>query len=404
MLAFSQYLTEAKEGVEPDKGGSQHNEIMGRVYERATALGVHENTGAKRNTNLDYIKRIKKMKEDQARDLELLPPAIAKSALESAKTSHQAYLHSLKNNHGVNLDDISEVMHTSKGIDDIVGKKVDRTQNPHDIAVKIGNGSKAVYHGASLKKTQGTLSNNLHAPFSSHGKDVTGIGSETSNIWKSGIAAAGLSGLTQKQVKEHRKDPNVIAAYKEAQKQVVQHHADSFNAADTENQKKHLRYLMKLDYEKALPYDYVNGEKGKAVPIEDMEHTKALNNAKGFVAVPKGTMTHIYDHQGRHLLSVEHRATHGAFVSMQANAKLGSMKTPKEGVPAKPHSLADTKASAIASRVKLPYVRPGSGRVSQTGSPIQSMPKPGVRVAPNGYPEHMHQAHKDSMYMGHIDT
>ncbi len=407
MLAFSQYLIEAKEGVEPDKGGSQHNEIMGRVYERATALGVHNSTGARRNTNLEYIKRIKKTKEDQAKDLELLPPAIAKSALESAKKSQQAYLESLRKNHNIDLDDITEVMHTSKGIDDIVGKKLDRTQNPHDIAVKVGDGKNAFYHGASLKKTQGTLSNNLHTPFSSHGKDVTGIGSEVSNIWKAGMDAAGLKGLTQKQVKERRKDPAIIEAYKAAQKQVIQHHADSFNAADPENQKKHLRYLMKLDYEKTVPYDYVNGEKGKAVPIEDMDHTKAVNDAKGFVAVPKGTMTHIYDHEGRHILSVEHRATHGAFVSMQANAKLGSMKAPKEGAPSRPHSLADSKAAVAASRVRLPYNRPGSGRVPQTGSAIQNIetPKVAARIAPNGWPEHMHQAHVDkSSHMGYQDS
>jgi hypothetical protein len=50
-------------------------------------------------------------------------------------------------------------------------------------------------------------------------------------------------------------------------------------------------------------------------------------------------------------------------------------------------------------------------RVAQTGSPFQSMARPGIkrkppsqRLAPNGYPEHMHQAHKDTTYMGHQDT
>lgn len=404
MITFSTYLIEAKEGVEPDKGGSKHNEVMGRVYERATALGVHEKTGAKHNFDPEYIKRIKKMKEDQKRDLETLPPAVAKSALDSAKNSTDAYLHSLVHNHKMDLNKISEVFHTSKGIDNLVGRTVDRTQNPHDIVVKAGK----KYHGASLKKTQGTLSNNLHNPFSSHGKDVTGIGHETSNIWNAGIEAAGMKGMSGKDIKARRKDPAVINSYKAAQKQVVAHHADSFNAANLDNQKKHLRYLMKLDYDKSIPYDYVNGEKKKAVPIEDMDHTKAVNDSQGFTAVPKGTMTHIYDDQGRHLLSVEHRATHGAFTSMQANAKLGSMKPPKEGVPAKPHTLADPEAAASASkvpveRVRLPYARKGAGRVPSTGSAMQTMrpKKIGTRVAPNGYPEHMHQAHTDTTYMGH---
>jgi len=50
-------------------------------------------------------------------------------------------------------------------------------------------------------------------------------------------------------------------------------------------------------------------------------------------------------------------------------------------------------------------------RVAQTGSPFQAMAKPGVkrpqpstRVAPNGYPEHMHQAHKDTSHMGYQDS
>lgn len=54
--------------------------------------------------------------------------------------------------------------------------------------------------------------------------------------------------------------------------------------------------------------------------------------------------------------------------------------------------------------VRKPKPQKGAERVPQTGSPFQSMPRPGFRVAPNGYPEHMHQAHKDSMYMGHIDS
>lgn len=54
---------------------------------------------------------------------------------------------------------------------------------------------------------------------------------------------------------------------------------------------------------------------------------------------------------------------------------------------------------------------PEQRRVAQTGSPFQAMAKPGVkrpqpstRVAPNGYPEHMHQAHKDTSHMGYQDS
>lgn len=420
MLSFSIYLNEAKEGVEPDKGGSKYNEVMGRVYERATALGVHERTGSKNNKDPEHVARIKKMISDQAEDVKKLPPAILKSALESAKNSTDAYLNSLQKNHGINLNDISEVHHTSKGISHLLGRDVAQRDNPHDIVVRIGKGKNSKLHGASLKKTQGTLSNNLLNPFSSHGV-TTGIGHGVADLWKKGMAEVGLDNASGDEIKARRKDKDVVDSYKNTQKKVIAHHVDTFNAATLDQQKKHLRYMMKLDYDKELPYDYVNGEKKKAIPIEDMEHTKVLNNATSLNAVPKGTLLHIYDQDGRHLLSVEHRATHGPYKSMQANGKLGTLNPPK-GAPAlkKDNVLADPEAAKSAATV--PLERAIGKRVQRQRTPMQaaapqsdlspfkSMSKPGIkrpppsqRVAPNGYPEHMHQAHIDNTIGGHTD-
>lgn len=68
----------------------------------------------------------------------------------------------------------------------------------------------------------------------------------------------------------------------------------------------------------------------------------------------------------------------------------------------------DTPSSATvySAGPRLPYKRKGAGRVPQTGSAFQQMVKRGVnsRVAPNGWPEHMPQAHKDTTYMGHQDV
>lgn len=56
-------------------------------------------------------------------------------------------------------------------------------------------------------------------------------------------------------------------------------------------------------------------------------------------------------------------------------------------------------------------VPPQQRRVTQTDSPFQSMQRPGIkrpppsqRMAQNGYPEHMHQAHKDNTFGGFQDT
>jgi hypothetical protein len=64
----------------------------------------------------------------------------------------------------------------------------------------------------------------------------------------------------------------------------------------------------------------------------------------------------------------------------------------------------------LLSNVK-PSVPMQQRRVAQTGSPFQSMARPGIkrpppshRLAPNGYPEHMHQAHKDNSNGGFQDS
>lgn len=425
MLGFGEYLTERAAAPKAKKEKKpNYNEIMGRVYERATALGVHEGTGAKRNKDKNYLAKIEELRNKQESDIKALPPEIRDSALQSAQNSVTAYLGSLQKNHGVNLNDISEVHHTNKGIDNLVGRDVSQRDNPHDIVVRVGKGNNSYLHGASLKKSQGTLGNNTRGQFSSHGKG-TGIGADVNDIWDAGLEKAKLKGKTKNQIQEIQNSDKIKNIYKETQSQVVKHHTDSFNAASPEQQREHLSYLMKLQHDKDVPYDYVNGEKGYATPVHEMDHAKAVRESSKFAAVSKGTSSHIYDDQGRHILTVEHRATHGPFVSMQANAKLGNLKPPKGGkvevTPPAGHPLAHPEASASASSVQPERVKKLLSQVrgqrqsfaqavasgSSGASPFQAMARPGIRkepsrrLSPEGIPEHMHQAHRDTeSYMG----
>jgi hypothetical protein len=87
-----------------------------------------------------------------------------------------------------------------------------------------------------------------------------------------------------------------------------------------------MEMLMKLGYEKTVPYDYVNGEKGTSEPIEEKKHAKLLRAAKSLHAVQKGNRVLIHDHEGNQILDIEHRSTHGAFSGNQINAKFAASK------------------------------------------------------------------------------
>lgn len=306
---------------ETPTGGSSLNEIMGRVYERETALQLHHRTAASRNTDPEYNKKIQAMIQKHEEDKKLLPPQVLDTAIKRAHKSADAYLESLQNNHGIFDHEIHEIHHTSKGIDNLVGEKTDRTQNPHDVVIKTKKGK---LHGASLKATSGTLSNNGLGPFTSHA-EMTGIGGNTHKIWKSSIANAGLEGKSIKEIKAMRNDPTIKSQYKQTQLDSAGHHTLTFNNASHENKIKHMEMLMKLGYNKNIPYDYVNGAKGTSEPIEQKKHVELLRKAKSLHAVQKGNRVFIHDHEGTPILDIEHRSTHGAFVGNQINAKLASI-------------------------------------------------------------------------------
>lgn len=60
--------------------------------------------------------------------------------------------------------------------------------------------------------------------------------------------------------------------------------------------------------------------------------------------------------------------------------------------------------NGIDSFQSIDHQHPSRQQNTSLPAPVKKGKAVSTRVAPNGYPEHMHQAHKDSMYMGHIDT
>lgn len=314
MIQFKTFLTEG--------AGSSSNEDFGVAYETATAMHLHHMTGSKTNKDPEHQGRMQEISQKGKAAYAKLPDHLKKRALESAKASAEAYLSSLQKNHKINPADIHEVHHTSKGIDHLIHAKADRIQNPHDVVVKTKDGK---LHGASLKATQGTLSNNGIGTFDSQNKDH--IKTDVGAIWAKGKKKAGLEGKSGAEIKAVRDDPKVKAINKETQAEAAAHHAKQFNKASIEDQRKHLRYIMKSE-KPAVPYDYVNGEKKKAVPSHELDHAQAIEKSSKFEMrhTAGSNLVKIHDEEGRHVATVEHRPTHGAFSGVQVNTKIGTMK------------------------------------------------------------------------------
>lgn len=311
MLSFSNFLIERYD----------LSKAMADAYESATALHVHNNTAAKDNQDPAYLSSIENVRKTHSRAMAILPPEIQKKALVAAEASGRSYLQSLETNHGYKPSDIEEVHHTNLGIDQHLGRQVDRAQNPHDILVKGTVKKKPFMHGASLKATEGTASNNPAAAFDRN----SGLDTNLASIWKSGRETAGLSGMTDKQIKLVRDNPEIKQANKDTQQMAANNHAEKFNIADLEKKKQHLKWMLKMNPD--LKYDYVTGDRGgAATPIENKAHLKAIMNAKNIVATVSNNRVNFHDERGNHIAYTEHRPTHGSFVSPQANGKFGKLK------------------------------------------------------------------------------
>lgn len=319
MLNFADFILN-----ESEKSGSSINTHMARVYERETALHIHDHSAAKHNKDKKYQAEIAKMRAEHEEDKKNLPEKVRKEAIASAHRSAKAYMGSLKKHQNIDPSEIKTVHHTG------AMSLGDKNQNPQDVIISYQqggpNGIKGL-HGASLKKTQGTLSNNTTKSFAAMNKNMgTQIGANIPDIWEKGKKKVGFAGKPKSETKPRRKDEDVVDQYKKTQHESAKHHAESFNAASHNHKRRSLVATMKLNYDREIPYDYVNGEKGTSKPVEEMPHAKALLASKSFHATQAGNLVHIHNEKGQHLLTYEHRSTHGPFHSDQINAKLGSLK------------------------------------------------------------------------------
>lgn len=319
MKSFQTFLLENE--------SNQHNSAYGDAYETGTVLHLHDNTAARHNKDEEYHSKINAVREKHHDALAKLPSDKAHKAIEAAKNSGKAYLHSLSKHEKIEPEHVHEVHHTNQGIDAHIGHKVDRPSNPHDLIIKAKKDNKSIMHGASLKATSGTASNNAAASFEKISADH-GMDTKTSSTWIKGKHAAGLHGKSGAEIKAVKHDPEIKAHNTKTQQTSAIAHAAAFNGASHTNKQKHLRHFLKGNPD--LPYHYVKGEKGgSSTPHHEMEHMKAIHAAKDLHASVKNNVVHFHDEHGSHIASTEHRTTHGSFSSPQANFKFGSMKAKK---------------------------------------------------------------------------
>lgn len=322
IIKFKTFLFEA---AKPKPvAGNGGNSKMGDAYEMGTVLHIHNNTAAKTNTDPKYKAKIAELKKKHAEALSSFSPEKQADIKKKSEDSGIAYLKSLATHEGVKPEHIHEVHHTNLGISDHIGHDVIRADNPHDLIVKGKKGRSKFMHGASLKATAGTASNNPIASFerqsAAHGMEVG-----TTKAWTSGKKKVGLVGKTNAQIKERRDEPEVVAANQATQQKAAKQHAKAFNGATHEQRQQHILHFLKAHPD--MPYHYVVGEKGgKSVPIDKHPAVAAINNAKHITATVTNNVVKFHDEHGNHIASAEHRPTHGSFYSPQTNFKFGSVK------------------------------------------------------------------------------
>lgn len=320
MKKFSTFLNEAVASISNNAG----NTNMGSVYEMGTVLHVHDNSAARQNKDKVYQKKITDMRKQYQGAITSFSPEKQADIKKKSQDSGISYLKSLATHENIEPEHIHEVHHTHLGISEHLGRDVVRADNPHDLIVKGKKGRSKFIHGASLKATSGTASNNPIASFerqsATHGMVVG-----TTKTWTSGKKKVGLDNMTNAQIKERRDEPKVVAENQATQQKAAKLHAKAFNNATHEQRQQHILHFLKAHPD--MPYHYVVGEKGgKSIPINKHPAVAAINNAENITATVSNNVVKFHDEQGNHIASAEHRPTHGSFYSPQTNFKFGSVK------------------------------------------------------------------------------
>lgn len=324
MKSFSTFVQEQFLSLDEEADANASNSAMGDAYEAGTALHIHNATASRSNPDKTYQSKITALKKKHKEALSKLSPEKQTDIATKSKDSATAYLKSLHTHEGISPEHVHEVHHTSQGISQHIGRDVNRAANPHDILIKGKKNKKSFVHGASLKATSGTASNNPAASFERQSADH-GMSTATTAAWAKGKKKAGLVGKTAKDIKAVRKDETIIGHNRTAQYASAKQHVETFNNASHQQKQAHIKHFLKANPD--LPYHYVVGEKGgKSMPIDKHPAVATINKSKSITATAKNGNVHFHDEQGNHIATAEHRTTHGAFSSPQVNFKFGTMK------------------------------------------------------------------------------
>jgi hypothetical protein len=324
MKSFSTFVQEQFLILGEEADANASNSAMGDAYEAGTALHIHNATASKSNPDKAYQSKITALKAKHKEALSKLSPEKHADIAKKSKDSATAYLKSLHDEEGISPEHIHEIHHTSQGISQHIGRDVSRAANPHDIVIKGKKNKKSILHGASLKATSGTASNNPAASFERQSAEH-GMSTGTTAAWAKGKKKAGLVGKTAKDIKAVRKDETIIGHNRTAQYASANQHVEAFNNASHEEKQAHIKHFLKATPD--LPYHYVVGEKGgKSTPIENHPAVAAINKSKSITATAKNGNVHFHNEKGEHIATAEHRTTHGAFSSPQVNFKFGTVK------------------------------------------------------------------------------
>lgn len=269
--------------------GQDYNHPMAQAFEAATAIRLHQAHGL---TSGEHAKKLRQLNDTYQTNIKKLPFFFRNQVNRRAKNAANAFNQSIQGkgkvveiNHITKKTPITKVSSNVPGGDQA---------NPHDIHVKFESGEET---GASLKhSSKGTISNNSTASIDS---------------------------------RKHFNDNLNLSQHSENTNAMAQHHAETFQSGTLEQQKKHLHYLLKSDPD--FDYHYVDAEKGTSTHYADMPHYSAINNAKSFTvkASKSGRSFHVYDHDGNHITSIEHRSKHGPGSKPEVLAKLGNIKPKK---------------------------------------------------------------------------
>lgn len=323
-------LIEAKNAERIEAG---HNTAIATAGEHLTTAHLLKAAAAHHEINnkehADYLHTKADYHLNQAKEmLHGKPQGIrADTDNRAAHVAHKFLLHHAEQ--GRMVSDIHDVHHTPKqgDIERATGVKTTQTEDTADMVVHYKTKGKDDHQGLSYKNN---ASNTLGTPglsgidkhFEKHGSDMQGhLAKFNANLKKHYPNA--INKDERKKIEKEPKAQELASKFKEG---VAKHFENTFNMADHNTQKEHLKTIFKM--KSKIPTVLVKGHgsgggygASLSDPKED-DRYKAVHNAKKFSVERRGSTVHYFAHDGEgnqhHLGYSEHRFTHGGFTSFGA--------------------------------------------------------------------------------------